>query len=251
MTEPTGTGNRPPTQGSAVHGASTEGTPSAEPGAANTVARATASPSCLDDLSHVIANNIAACELIEEWRRTALSTNVEELRRTLAEQLCARFATLAVSTETSPSQLRDILLHQYDQCLLERRSLDSLGWAIYGTALTVSLTLLAFCFSTAASTFPVWAKIPFLILPYAVFLFGHSVHRKIRISRHIHRAVAMAIEDQLGLFHLTVSKTTNRPLRDAHDRALLLVSRAYPLVTLGAVVMTIVDTWVLKHQGAP
>lgn len=195
----------------------------------------------LERLAQALADNITASELIDEWRKTSRATNVEELRQAVREAVSARLSRFVLNTDNPISHLRTMLLHQYDQSMQERRSLDVLGWSIYGLAFAISLSMLALSLSSGVQSLPSPARLALMIVPLLIHAFGYQVLRKIRIARHLHRAIATAIEEYLGLFHLTVTKISNRPLRTSHDTMLRWVLITYAGLTLALLVTTMMN----------
>ncbi len=194
----------------------------------------------VDLIKDKIIKGILASEAITALLKTKNSKNINDLTESLDNKLSERLSKLfSKKGIIDDGTIKDILISQYNQHLLERRNLDILGWSIFVAMFAISVSTLGAILNSKTIYWPI--QIFFLIIPFCIHLIGAITLKKIRISRHIHREIATAIEEYFGLFHLSITKITNKPLRLSHDYLINLTIYIYLFVIFICIVNIIIN----------
>jgi hypothetical protein len=194
-----------------------------------------------------IIKGLLSSEGTKEWLNSG-NIDIGSLKNQLEITLNKRFERL-IYTNTGSGQrvnhkeIRKILLNQYNQHLLERRNLDTVGWSIFGGSFAMSFLVLGLVIKNFNQIiFPL--NFVLLVLPLLIHLFGTIALKKIRIARHLQREIATAIEECLGLFHLSITKISNKSLRIKHDTLINLSVYIYILLILILIASFYVEKYV-------
>ena len=155
---------------------------------------------------------------------TITSNLVEELKDSTITQL----KLLRKNFSAEPDFIGAII-KQYGFIIEERRNLDTLGWAIFGVTFGLSVGVFGLVLTSSILG---WLKLLGLVFSGMIYWYGHVLLTHSRLTRRIHRVLAMAIEDTLGWFYLTNTEIANKTIRCKIQLYIRIFSASYTAIVV-------------------